>query len=557
MKYTHTNTHIRTLAMLLAFASVTVALATASAQNNTNQTTEQSSALSALTLQQKMVQNDAWIKYYTTQDRKLADYINSCAGWTQMYDKFAAPAIKKYGTAQEKETAGVISKDAKKIIKDDKASYDRIGKSLNIEGQAGDNLFNKPSEKTFETAKKTKDDLANVFNRESESVFKGGQTLVQYNQKTTEILDRIVGELKQDPKTQDAAAEIQRSWIRIRKGIPVNGVNFMKITQPIKTEPFVLKPANAAEPSPAAESGAIKAEKQEKAPPLKVLQSGPCRVLYYTEGPRAVDPTDVNGNGIPDRVEDALTATVASRLLYCKLLGFPDPLNSERLPKARFIDIRLQALGESNTNRGVFFSDDVPNNPSDAGSLIIRTQPKESARPFSIPHEFFHLVQYASTYGGRPWQGEGMARWIAQGVITGRDKDWDGTIPLGHWPLTSKEKSGLFKMSYDASGFLWNRLALLCDSDGEIPRGPVFEELKAMKYADGSPVLKGTKLVGWRLMRDVLLQLGKIDGDKRAWHDDDAILRAVEKAAAGYLPKQMSDKSAPVGAGMATDKAKK
>jgi len=298
-----------------------------------------------------------------------------------------------------------------------------------------------------------------------------------------------------------------------------------------------------------------------KTPQLKILQSGSFRVLYYTEGPLAVDPTDVNGNGIPDRVEDMLTSAIASRLLYCKLLGFPDPLNAGRLPKVRFIDIRLDG-SNGNTSRSISFPRDIPNDTRGAGCLTIHTAPKgkggNNHPPFSIPHELFHDVQFAATYCFIGWQGEGMAVWATdQGVFNGNSRVQEGTVPLDHWPLTREEKSKLFEMKYNASKFLWNRLALLCDNDGEIPRGPVFEELKAMKYADGSPVLKSTKFVGWRLMRDVLIQLSKMDGNKNVWHDDDAILRAVEKAAAGYLPKQMPAKTVSVEADIATEKAKK
>jgi len=291
------------------------------------------------------------------------------------------------------------------------------------------------------------------------------------------------------------------------------------------------------------------------APQLKVYQRGsiPIRVLYYTEGPLAVDPTDVNKNGIPDRVEDCLTSAMASKLLYCNLLGYPDPLHSGRLPRARFIDIRLDAK-VSHTNPSVSFPSDIPNNPRGAGSLTIYTQPKGSARPYSIPHESFHLVQFAATYCSTSWFTEGTARWSQQGLGNSKGQE---AVPLDHWPLTRQETSVLFEMKYDASKFLWNRLALLCDNDGEIPRGPVFEELMAMKYVDGSPVLKNTKLVGWRLMRDVFLQIEKLEDNKRLRHDDDAILGAVEKAAAKYLPKQMPAKSVPAGADVAAEKAKK
>ena len=49
-----------------------------------------------------------------------------------------------------------------------------------------------------------------------------------------------------------------------------------------------------------------------------------------------------------------------------------------------------------------------------------------------------------------------------------------------------------------------------------------------MKYTDGTPVLKTTRIPGWRFMRDILTQLGKLDNTD----GNDAILRAIEKAVA-------------------------
>jgi len=63
---------------------------------------------------------------------------------------------------------------------------------------------------------------------------------------------------------------------------------------------------------------------------LKIHREGRIRVVYQTEGLDAVRLDDRNKNGIPDQVEDVLTQTVAARLLFVELLGFPDPLKTER-----------------------------------------------------------------------------------------------------------------------------------------------------------------------------------------------------------------------------------
>ncbi|MCU0872048.1 MAG: hypothetical protein MUE50_06860 [Pirellulaceae bacterium] len=69
----------------------------------------------------------------------------------------------------------------------------------------------------------------------------------------------------------------------------------------------------------------------------------------------------------------------------------------------------------------------------------------------------------------------------------------------------------LFAMTYDAEFALWNPIAQGTDPRGMLPPTPLLQELAALRYSDGSPVLQDRALVGAEIMRDVLVELGKMD----------------------------------------------
>jgi len=255
MKYTNTHayTHIRALAALLAFASVILAPASASAQNaasqqpaataagsskssdNTKQTTEQSDAQPSLPLDQKISQYVTWaLRYFNPKADELDRYRLSCAAWLKRYNDIAVPAIKKYGTDQEKEAMAAISKDAKKVEHEIDASGVRIIKFNKGPREARLKMQQNPSEKNYMATIQKNGEMVALFNTESEFAFEKGKILLQYHQTITAALDRIVAELKKDPKTQSAAGKIEKGWSKKPR--------FMSYTQPIKAKPFVLKP---------------------------------------------------------------------------------------------------------------------------------------------------------------------------------------------------------------------------------------------------------------------------------------------------------------------------
>lgn len=66
-------------------------------------------------------------------------------------------------------------------------------------------------------------------------------------------------------------------------------------------------------------------------------------------------------------------------------------------------------------------------------------------------------------------------------------------------------------MAYEASEHLWNPLTKRTADELKLPRSPALERLRAMRYTDGSPVLKDGRLAGWRFIREVVEGLGQSD----------------------------------------------
>lgn len=243
-------------------------------------------------------------------------------------------------------------------------------------------------------------------------------------------------------------------------------------------------------------------------PELRVHGTGDVRVLYFAEGPGAVRPADRNGNGVSDQVEDVLTQTVAARLLFVDVLGFPDPLRSERFRAARHLDIKIRDRAVLGSN-GVAYDElqrfRVPGDPAEARSIGFAVASSvEPAQNLTPAHEFFHLVQYGATHFKNGWFQEGMARWSERGL--GADPA-SAVRPLADWPLPAAAVTGLFAQTYGAADAFWRPLAARFDPGDGLPESPALHRLRAMAYTDGTPALRDLKLPGWRLMRDVLLEL--------------------------------------------------
>ena len=234
---------------------------------------------------------------------------------------------------------------------------------------------------------------------------------------------------------------------------------------------------------------------------------------------------------------------MAARGRFVEVLGLPDPLKTERFKTASFIDIHLRSKDVLKMN-GVAFDElqRYRKQGDPGGTLSIGFNVATTVRaPANLTpaHEFFHLIQYSTTYFKNRWFLEGTARWSERALGEG-DLGLAKIMPV--WPLPSDQRSALFGMAYEASEHLWNPLAKRLDVDGEIPNGLALQRLKNMKYVDGSPVLKDLRLRGWKFVRDVLQELAKMDDiafsdfgydrwsedNQRSPKNDEPMLRAVE-----------------------------
>ena len=255
-------------------------------------------------------------------------------------------------------------------------------------------------------------------------------------------------------------------------------------------------------------------------PQLQVHQSGQFRALYSTEGEHAISLEDKNKNSIPDQAEDVLTQTVAAYYLFVETLGFPDPFQSKYFHRAKFLDIVIcsqeTAVAEGGLDgmMGLAFDQPqslhVPGDPDDTVSISFRVASSINAAADQTPaREFFHLIQYGVTFFRNKWFTEGTARWAEYGL---RKEDPDGSIlHLTAWPLSNEQATILFTKDEQAADFFWTPLAAKMNNKGVIPFTPALYKIMPLVYADDKPVFKSMRFPGWMFIRDVLIELGRMD----------------------------------------------
>lgn len=259
---------------------------------------------------------------------------------------------------------------------------------------------------------------------------------------------------------------------------------------------------------------------QDLGPLPQVHQSGKFRVIYYTEGKHAVSPEDKNRNSIPDQAEDVLTQTVAAYYLFVETLGFPDPFQSLSFHHANFLDIIIcsqeaaVAEGGLGGKKGLAFdqpqSFHVPSDSDDTLSISFRVASSINAASDQTPaREFFHLIQYGVTSFKNTWFTEGTARWAEYGLSK---EDPDESVPhLAMWPLSNEQTTALFAMDKQAAKTFWTPLAAKMNNKGVIPFTPALYKIMPLAYANDKPVFGSMRFPGWMFIRDVLMELGRID----------------------------------------------
>lgn len=247
-------------------------------------------------------------------------------------------------------------------------------------------------------------------------------------------------------------------------------------------------------------------------PAKHVQQEGKIRVLYQLEGQHAIDAADANKNGVPDQVEDVLTQIVAARAMFVEVLGFPDPLETERFRTASFIDVSFRHKDVLKSN-GVAYDElqryNRPGDPKDTLSIGFTVATSVKATGNLTPaHELFHLIQNSVTYFKNKWYAEGTARWSEKALGLGA---LGPAKILSAWPLPDEQNEAVFAMAYEAADQFWNPLAAKADDQGVIPESAALARVREMRYTNGTPVLKDLKLTGWKFVREMLQALDRAD----------------------------------------------
>lgn len=245
---------------------------------------------------------------------------------------------------------------------------------------------------------------------------------------------------------------------------------------------------------------------------------GPVRVFYSVAGESAVPPEDLDGSGVPDRVEDVAKQVWAAREFFHGCFGFPDPFESKRFGEVDCVQVSLLAKSKINGLNGTAYripqrARAIPGGSNGDRALILAVA--NTVDPIRNPtpaHEYFHLIQYGATYFGNRWFLEGMARWSEAAWRSGGTATRSLARPMA-LPIADGEREKLFEASYDAAALFWNPLAAESADrrDGGAKRNAIPEALANLRYSDGSPVLKADALEGAALMGEVLVELDRAD----------------------------------------------
>ena len=253
-----------------------------------------------------------------------------------------------------------------------------------------------------------------------------------------------------------------------------------------------------------------------------VYQQGVVYVIYETEGDTAVKNTaDINKNGVPDVVEDMATQINATRELFHDVFKYPDPLGSARYKNVHTIEVDIGAKSEMKVN-GLAYSGVRKKSKHDpkAAALHVKiantVDPKKNATP---EHEYFHLIQYCSTYFSNKWYLEGMARW-SQDAVSKQKKYPDGRDVS--WKLKNKlSEAQIFEGKYNVAGILWYPLAVSLKDKAKVPKNL----MKKYKYVDGSDVFHDNIIYGPNVMLEVMKLMKSKEaaaaeafGGAKQWH---------------------------------------
>ena len=231
-----------------------------------------------------------------------------------------------------------------------------------------------------------------------------------------------------------------------------------------------------------------------------VYQQGVVYVIYDETGDNAPkNNADINSNGVPDVIEDIATQLNAAREVFKDVYHFPDPIESERFKGVTSIEIDIAARENMNANGNSYSgvrkkSKHDPNERAIHIKVANTVDPRKNATP---AHEYFHLIQYGTTYFRNGWYLEGMARWSEDSVSK---KKYPSGSDVSKTLKSKTAEEEIYKEKYKAAEMLWYPLAMDMKDKETIPANVV----NKYKYVDGSPVFHDDIIYGPNVMRDVL-----------------------------------------------------
>ena len=233
-------------------------------------------------------------------------------------------------------------------------------------------------------------------------------------------------------------------------------------------------------------------------------KQSPFVIVYHKEGDEAVPLDDNNHNDIPDRVENIAIQLTAARELYHTLYNFPDPLLSQRHAKKQpqTIEVVIRNREKMKSN-GLAFSESTKSklNSKKFSLKIHIANTVDPVRNLTPTHEYFHLIQYGSTYFRNAWFLEGMARWSEDGI----GKKTNINSDLNQLMQDTTQIEQLFKEKYRAQQIIWTPLSVACEDKNYIPQNIQ----QKYRYLDGTAVFKDDLFYGANVMQKILHCLHK------------------------------------------------
>ncbi|HEY4059097.1 MAG TPA: TonB-dependent receptor [Kofleriaceae bacterium] len=187
--------------------------------------------------------------------------------------------------------------------------------------------------------------------------------------------------------------------------------------------------------------------------------AGDILVHFATSGPDAPPLADADSNGTPDFVDEvATTADQALRDLMA--LGFRRPLSDGTAGGDGRIDLYLANLQAADGNTS---SQDCANNVCSGYAIVENdyagytyTTRTEGIRSV-VPHELFHLIQYAYAMDQSATWTEGSAVWAVEHLYRDGNSDFERQLPgfLSKTFRPFERPAGGFGDSYAYGAALW------------------------------------------------------------------------------------------------------